>query len=782
MVVAGMAVVAVVVTAIWYFLKDDVDGGGGTTMPGSEFPLALDVLGPGSGPQAGVVGGFDLGPAESVGESTVGSGGGEITASDGMRISIPAGAHDRDVAYRIERKLVVQSTLPDWILPVSPLYLVDNGGATALKPISIEVPVAVPPGGFAMGLFYDEATGRIEAMPLIDVTERSVTVATAHFSSFVVVTLPGWGPGNPAVPNVDTGFRPGVDDWQFANYGSYIAPDGHCGGQSMSAMWHYIEKRLNGGATLYGTYDNNGTVATPTFWQDDSEGYRLASVVQQDLAAGWGNAVLQGYLQHLSRNDLQYTAFMAAMAITGHPQFVGIWNSTTLVGHAMIVYGGDPTGLLVADPNYPGQLRTIPWDPATGRLGPYDSASNASGPGIVFDVIGYLGLDALVNWGAITDRWAALEAQTAGDGAFPDFTLLTLDPTTAVWSPLGSAVVLAAERFTVTAQMPGVPWRLTVYAPSSPVTGQQEQPVAVDLPPGTTEVGILAEAIPPGAGFWTYVDYIDVVVTAGGVPPTAQQTTVTTYPNLDPQMWISAVPAFGWWDTEVGSALPLLVSVFNEGPGTVTNVEVTSSAPDCRRSLGSIPDHDKVEYICYIDVNQLGTQEHSVAFTAASEAGAPLSADERFSVEGVEPYGIAPNTISLEIEPPIPRVAVGQAATFEATLTNHFPTDWGTGDPLILEVFTAHHPWVGDPPYQVYPDPEGAPPGFAVTCTAPNLRYDGPSGSYLLELDGGSSATLTCTVPGVSVAGISDYMFWAKTLSGYDVGNVHSRWMVEVYP
>jgi len=783
MVFAGMAVVAVLATAIWYSLKDDVNGGGAATMPGPEFPLALDVLGPGSGPQAGVVGGFDLGPAEFVGESAVGPGGGEITVSDGMRISVPVGAHDRDVVYRVERKLVVQSTFPDWILPVSPLYLVDNGGATALKPITIEVPVVVPTGGFAMGLLYDEVTGRIEAMPLIDITERSVTVATAHFSSFLVVTLPGWGPGNPAVPNVDTGFRPGVDDWQFTNYGSYIAPDGHCGGQSISAMWYYIEKRLNGAAALYGTYDNNGDVATPTFWQDDSQGYRLASVVQQDLATGWGGSVLQGYLQHLSRNDLQYTAFMAAMAITGHPQLVGIWNSTTLVGHAMIVYGGDSTGLLVADPNYPGQLRMIPWDPATGRLGPYDSASNAAGPGITFDLIGYLGLDALVNWGAITDRWAALEAQVAGDGAFPDYTLLTLDPIGAAWNPLEPAVGLLSERLTVTAQVPGVPWRLTIYGFSGQVTGQQEQPVGIDLPSGTTEVGILVEAIPPGASSWTYVDYIDVFVTTGGAPPTTEQTMVATYPNLDPQMVFSAGPAFGWWDTEVGSALPLMVGVYNDGPGAVTNVEVTSSAPDCSRSLGSILVKGHVDYICYIDVNQLGTHDHWVAFTAASETGVLLSGDERFSFEGVEPSQIgADYTISLKVDPPIPSVAVGQAATFEATLTNYFPTDWGTGDPLILEVFTSHHPWVGEPPYTVYPDPEGAPPGFAVTCTAPNLRHDGPSGSYLLELGSGSSATLTCTVPGVSIAGMGYYIFWAKTYSGYDVGNVHARWIVEVYP
>jgi len=756
----------------------------GTDAPTPSYPLAVDELEPGV-PQHPVDGQFDLGAPEFIGDGTVGPEGGDVLATDGLRISVPAGAHNRDVPYRIESRSIERSTFPDWIRPVTPLYVVDNGGEAAFEPIVVEVPASVPPGGFAMGLFYNEGTSRIEAMPLIDVTDRTVTVATAHFSSFVVVVLPDWGPGNPAVGTVDAGFRPGVDDWPFVNYGSYVAPGGHCGGQSMSAMWHYIERRLSGAPALYGAYDNNGATATPAFWQDDSESYRLASAVQEDLATGWVDPVLQGYLQHIPRNDLQYTEFMAAMAITGHPQFVGIWNSQTGAGHHMVVYGGDPTGLLVADPNYPAQVRKIPWDPATGRLGPYDSAANAASPGIVFDQIGFLGLDALVNWPAITDHWAALEGQTAGDAVFPAYTLSTLDPAGAAWSPLGPTASPAAERFTVTAQMPGIPWRLTVYGPSGPVTGQQEQQVDIDLPPGIHEVGILIEAAPPGAISWSYVDYVDVVVTTGGVTPTAQPTVPPTAPNqdLDPQMWISVGPIFGWSDVGVGSPIALLVSVFNEGPGVISNAQVTSSVPDCNHSLGTIPVNGDFEYFCYADVNQLGLQEHSVAFTGDSATGASLSDDARVSFTGVEPLQVgAEYAVWIEIDPAIPSVAIGQAATFQVTLTNYFPTDWGTSDPLVLEVFTSHQAWTGTPLYTVYPDPQGAPPGFAVTCTGPGLQNNGPNGSYLLELDGGSSATLTCTVPGVSVAGIGYYMFWAITYTGYDVGNAHTPWMVEVRP
>ena len=777
-----MATTAVIVIAAAVGITLMLTSGSDGDTPPTSFPQTADDLESGD-PQPPVDGRLELGPAESLGEYTVGPGGGDVSTSDGLRISVPAGAHDLDVPYRIERKPVTRSTFPDWIQPVSPLYVVDNGGTISLRPITIEVPATIPRDGFAMGLFYDETTGQTEAMPLVDVTETSVTVATAHFSSFVVVLLPGWGPGNPAISTVDTGFRPGVDDWQFTNYGSFIAPGGHCAGQSMSAMWYYIEKRLNGSPSLFGTYDNNGAAATPGLWEDDSDGYRLASSIQLDLDTGWPHPEFEAYSQHVGSDALQYTAFMAAMSITGHPQFVGIWSTDPSVpsGHAMIVYGADPTGLQVADPNYPGQLRTIPWDASSQRLGPYQSAANAGGPGYTFDLIGYFGLDALVNWGAITDRWTTFEAQRAGDGVFPDFTLLSFDATAAVWSPLGPTAMPATERFTVTAEMLGIPWRLTVYGPSGSVAGQQEQPVSSDLPTGTHDIGILVEAMPPGINSWTYVDYVDVVVTIGGVPPTAQQPPVTGGQDLDPQMLVFVGPVFGYSEVEVGSTMALIVSVWNEGPGGISNVEVTSSVPDCNRSFANFPVHDGTEYICYVDVDTLGTQDHWVAATAVTETGGSLSNDDHQSIVGVEPDPYATyRMVSIEIDPPIPRVAVGQAATFQATLTNTFPADWGTSDPLVLEVFTSHHPWVGDPLYTQYPDPEGAPAGFAVTCTGATLQGGGPSGTYLLELNGGTSATLTCTVPGVSVAGIGYYMFWAITYSGYDVGNAHTRWMVEV--
>ncbi|MBK7303284.1 MAG: hypothetical protein IPI90_08535 [Saprospiraceae bacterium] len=42
----------------------------------------------------------------------------------------------------------------------------------------------------------------------------------------------------------ESGFRPGIDDWEYPNQGSYIDLEGHCAGQSLTAMWYYHIRKL----------------------------------------------------------------------------------------------------------------------------------------------------------------------------------------------------------------------------------------------------------------------------------------------------------------------------------------------------------------------------------------------------------------------------------------------------------------------------------------------------------------------------------------------------------
>jgi len=206
---------------------------------GEDDPLALDVLGV-AVPGPVVVGSFDLGEPVEIGSGTVGSDGGVVELSDGLIIEVAEGTHSEPIGYSISKQEILGHDFGSGVNPISALYSVDNGGLLADQPIWVEVPAVVSEGGFAMGFFYDEATGGLEALPLVGVGEDSVVVATTHFSEFFVhgvdattfaallaaqvaeTTLSTDGP----VVIVDTKFRPGVDDWPFHNRGSAISPGG----------------------------------------------------------------------------------------------------------------------------------------------------------------------------------------------------------------------------------------------------------------------------------------------------------------------------------------------------------------------------------------------------------------------------------------------------------------------------------------------------------------------------------------------------------------------------
>ncbi|MCX6551925.1 MAG: hypothetical protein NTY02_13175 [Acidobacteria bacterium] len=202
---------------------------------------------------------------------------------DGFTINIPDGAYDGARRFHV-------STRPAPFDAATPLISVENGGEYATTPMAVRIPVRVQSDEFAMAFFYDEKTGTREGLALLTQDSDSVTAMTLHFSDIFVakikkLLLPA---------KVSSGFLPGRDDWQMINYGSVVAPGGHCAGQSLSSMWYYCEKKLKGAPSLYGQYDHNApgfkehpSSKTPGFWEDDSLGVRLASTIQED---GWWNA------------------------------------------------------------------------------------------------------------------------------------------------------------------------------------------------------------------------------------------------------------------------------------------------------------------------------------------------------------------------------------------------------------------------------------------------------------------------------------------------------------
>jgi antitoxin component YwqK of YwqJK toxin-antitoxin module len=335
----------------------------------------------------------------------------------GLSLEIPPGAYPYQIPIRITENPIVAHTFGSKVTPLTPLIHVDNGGALAAALMKVTVPIQLPLGWFAMAFFYDPVSGRLEGIPSADLRTNSITIATLHFSSFLVSGIPI----DKLPAAVDTGFRPGVDDWEFVNLGSVKVPKGHCAGQSMSAMHFYYANHVYrpGGPHLYNHFDNNGAFSTPGIGDDNTSGYKLASMVQWDYNAGWhSNRNIQ---QEWLANDsglFTYYRFLYAMEVTKAPQYVAV--STTNSGHALIAYRAGQGSIEVADPNYPGVSgRRISLNSDQSRFDPYYSGPNANQLGVAFDIINFYGLTAVTDWSAVGDRWQ--EFYLGELDAFPDY-------------------------------------------------------------------------------------------------------------------------------------------------------------------------------------------------------------------------------------------------------------------------------------------------------------------------------------------------------------------------
>ena len=213
------------------------------------------------------------GPVSIVGSGVVESSGGVLKVQnpagslDELELTVPAGAYPAAHQVNVSYAPVLGHSFGEHFNPVTPLITVENGGGYADELMTMRIPVDVPADHFAMAFYYDAAEGTLEGIPMTDSGRDSVTIVTRHFSSLLVSIIRNSVIDDLLKKGIDSGFRPGGDDWQFTNVGSYISPNGHCAGQSVSAMWYYSERPDGSDPFLWNLYDNNGNdPATPDLW------------------------------------------------------------------------------------------------------------------------------------------------------------------------------------------------------------------------------------------------------------------------------------------------------------------------------------------------------------------------------------------------------------------------------------------------------------------------------------------------------------------------------------
>ena len=470
-----------------------------------------------------VKGSLTLATSASLASQTIGAGGGSIKIArggdplDGLTITVPTGTYSADVAFTVSERAISGSSFGAGITPISPLISIDNGGVVAGgDPVLLTIPATVPAGATVVGLYYHGDGGMLDPLPVTSSDAGSVTLAAAHFSDIFLALL-----DKAAIPaTVDSGFRPGVDDWQFTNYGSYVAPGGHCEGQVDSEIWYYVNQRLGAGASpLYGLYDDNGGDKTPTLWQDDSDGYRLASVVQ--AGPHTNPAAWKSYSDLDSSGTLTYNLLRLGIGLTGEPQELAIWDAAEGHGHAIAVYRVTPTRVYVADPNYPGRLRTIAYDAATGVLGPYSSGDSAgsiaTGGAVSYTHFAFIPVEAAKSAATIAADWAEFENSTIGNTTFPAYGLEVWtgqdEGGNDIWKPLEKEYTTSDATLRVRLVVPaGGQGNLLIFRGTSKLSAWGTE-LTVDLKGGLNDLGFYEMGVVDGA--WRYVDFLRIPVTMG---------------------------------------------------------------------------------------------------------------------------------------------------------------------------------------------------------------------------------------------------------------------------
>jgi hypothetical protein len=469
-------------------------------------------------PPRGVTGEIDTGKEIKAVAKSVGTEGGFITLDDeesplnGMVLTIPPNTYGDKKKFEISYAPIESHTFGSLFNPVTPLISIDNGGEFADQLMEVTIPIDLPEDHFAMGFIYDSESQKLEGMPLVSLHSNSITVATRHFTDMLISIIPN----AKLKKDIDTGFRPGIDDWQFVNYGSFVAPGGHCAGQSVTALWYYVTQPDGAGYTLNGRYDNNGEKpATPKLQYDDSYGYRLASVVQKDI--DWESFANDLWYNLAGVDDqLTYNLFAYSMQLTGEPQEVGIFSSQG-GGHDMICYRIFEGNLYIADPNYPCNIdRRIEF--VDDKFKPYNSGANAeeiaAGEGKEYETIQYCAKTTTVDWSLIESRWKEFREGTIGNNKFPSsYTLLYVDgkgkeralpiDEELVWDSNSIDLKIKGEDFNIT-------HAFACYRGEERVT---EQTDGFELIAGENELGIFV--LGKVNNKWKYIDFHDVTIICG---------------------------------------------------------------------------------------------------------------------------------------------------------------------------------------------------------------------------------------------------------------------------
>lgn len=464
-------------------------------------------------------------------DQTLASSGGTLTVSapgasiDGMTIRVSPGSFPASQTVGISYNPITTFAAPAGATVISPVLTIrTSDGGVAKRPMLLTIPANVPSGSVPAIILRDPTSGRQEVLPTVAWSATSVTGMTGHLNgqklmgsngaigasqiglsrSSAVGALevglsesPGVGtavviafPEAQLALDRDTGFRPGVDSWEFLAYESVLT-DGLSLGLVLTEAWYYVAKKATNGP-LWKKYQEAEGIS-----ESNRRGWRWASVVVESAFDGiWdglrevaATVVAQGGSDPAGRLSLaSFHSIRAGFAANPRtPQIAYLFSSNSdLPSMAVLVYGSRGQQLLAVNPGFPDQSITI--DFTSGRMAPLTPSGS---PATFTSMVGS-GLTLLGEADAIEDHWDAVANGTVGNDEFPEYRMMVgWGNANGETARLTGNVVYAYGDET---------WPV-VYAECVSCIGEARGPT---LPPGSAHLAALGAYTTNTSGAWTF--------------------------------------------------------------------------------------------------------------------------------------------------------------------------------------------------------------------------------------------------------------------------------------
>ncbi|MHC1687263.1 MAG: hypothetical protein AB9879_06090 [Methanothrix sp.] len=511
-----------------FILSDTFTISGGKITPPEGAAPAPVISNP---PDQSGKGTIQTGSSETLVSGQIPVGGGIIavnkpgSALNGLTIDAGPDCWPAVQAISVSAAPIIGHSFGEYFNPVTPLITIDAGEGYTNEPVLVSIPVKISEDKFAMAFYYDAENRQLEGIPTVGQDSKSITIATRHFSDIVVSAIDLIRLN--AVSVVDSGFTPKVDDWEFINNGSVVAPNGHCSGQSLTAMWYYIEqKKKLGKQSLNGRYDNNGREKTPCCGTDNTLGYRFASVIQKKYEEEWIHNRTLGFFFNLNLNTTEglgrfgrldnlttFRLYKYSILLSGEPQIVDIRGAGA---HEIVCYKVAGDTMYIADPNYPGTERTIAL--IGNALGPYSSGPNSqdirANGARIYPRITYFAKTSYLNWSIIGEDYKKVLDGSIGDGEFPSYVLeftVTGDNGSTEYFEFDGGKNELDRKIEVHGNSVNISVRGTNANADIWVNGRMEMPGRFDLEPGDNIFGIDAWSEMNNRCYWMGYDRVDLI-------------------------------------------------------------------------------------------------------------------------------------------------------------------------------------------------------------------------------------------------------------------------------